>query len=229
MNICYKANVISWALGFCATVLIIGVIGPAVAGAQVPWPTPPPGPSGFYPQVIPSSEVKPISAPKSPGSIAVQVDPIFAGPVPRIPPRPSTTIVTGEANTENRVTLHIDAGAIDKTLQLTYEPINVDMVPSPGSRHQIQRAFRIETYTHSGLITEEIFPYPIRLTLRIHDQNIATVGSDPSRILLARFNPQRNEWVHLVTTYQPKDSRILVRILRTGLFALIAHHSPVPR
>ena len=229
MKLWRTAVLIIWPASLVLVAMIVGPSGPPAALAQVPpWPTPPPAPIGAFPQVIPASEITLVPAPASPGSMALQVDPIFAGPVPRIPPRPSATILTGEADAQDRLTLHIDAGAIDRTLQLTYEPLAIDQVPGAGPSRQIQRAFRLQTYDHTASAVNAPFRYPMRISLHALEREIATAGNDPAWLFLARFDVQRNRWLPLVTTYRVTDATLLVRILQTGLFALIAQPSPVP-
>ncbi|MFH1140693.1 MAG: hypothetical protein V1724_03250, partial [Chloroflexota bacterium] len=96
MKIRRVAALIAWPGILVLLALFMGLFGPGAAVAQVPWPTPPPAPLGSFPLVVPASEIIQVPAPASPGSIAITVDPIFAGPVPRIPPRPSAIFVTGE-------------------------------------------------------------------------------------------------------------------------------------
>ena len=137
-------------------------------------------------------------------------------------------ILSGEANAEDRVTLHFDAGAIDRTLQLTYQPLSVDQVPTAGPGRQIQRAFRLQTYDHTASALSAPFRYPVRLSLHAKEQERATVGNDPARLLLARFDAETDKWLPLVTTYQSSDGTLLIRILQAGLFAIIAQPPPVP-
>lgn len=202
---------------------------PAAILAQVPWPTPPPAPVGIFPQVIPSSRITPVAAPPTPGSIAVKIDPIFAGPVPRVPPRPSAIIATSEPVPERRITLYLDAGVLDRTLQLTYEPLKVTQVPQTELGRHIQRAFQLSTYDQNASPVSPTFRYPLRLQLVVADLELASAGDDPARLYLAQFNPQNNRWIPLVTTYRPANATILARILQPGLFALIAQPAPVPR
>ena len=221
------AALIAWPTSLGLIALLVSLLGPSAARAQTPWPTPPPAPIGAFPQVIPASEITPVPAPTSPGSIALQVDPIFAGRVPRIPPRPSTTILSGEADTQDRITLHIDAGAIDRTLQLSYEPLAIDQVSHVESGRQIQRAFRLQAYDQTASVMTVPFQYPVRLSLHVQARELATTSNDPARLLLARFDTQHNRWLPLVTTYQATDATLMVRILQPGLFALIAQPPPV--
>ncbi len=221
---------IFWLATLALFALFMGLFGSSAVLAQVPpWPTPPPAPLGAFPEVIPASQITPVPAPASPGSIALQVDPIFAGPIPRIPPRPSIVIATGESDEERRITMYVDAGAIDRTLQFTYEPLSADQWPAASLSWQIQRAFRLQTYDHTASVVDRAFKYPVRITLNVSEQELAAAGGDPARLYVAQFDSQQARWIPLVTTYSSINGTLLVRILQSGLFALIAQPSPLPR
>ena len=217
----------AWPVSLAVIGLVAGFLGAPRVDAQVSWPTPPPAPIGFFPEVIPASEITAVPAPGSPGSIAVQVDPIFAGPMPRIPPRASTLIATIEPDAADRVTLHFDAGSIDRTIQLTYEPLRLGLVPVSGPGAQIQRAFRIQIYDHTGAPLDLSFRFPVRIVVGYRDSDRAYVSGDPARLLLARYDPVREWWQPLVTTLRPADGTLLARVLEPGLFAVIALPDPI--
>ena len=217
-----------WGTVLFVTALWANAIEPPDALAQA-WPTPPPAPIGAFPRVIPGVEVVPVSAPAASGSIALQVDPIFAGPVPRIPPRPSTIVFTGEADPLDRVTMQIDAGAIEQTVQLTYQPLTFSEIPAAPPGNQIQRAFRIQLFDHKAVPASTSFRHPVQLIISPGPSQLAAAGHDPARLLLARFDPDTNRWQRLVTNFRSDDGSILVRILDPGLFALISLPSPVSR
>lgn len=217
---------IAWPAALVLLALVMSLLSSGAAVAQAPWPTPPPAPMGSFPLVIPASEIIQVTAPASPGSTAVTVDPIFAGLVPRIPPRPSAVVVMGEADPMDRVTLYVDAGAIDRTIQFTYEPLPLARVPVADRAQHIQRAFRLQTYNHKGSVEERTFKYPLRISLTLSPEEMATAGNDPARHYLAWFDPQRSRWLPMVGAYHSLDSTLLVRILQPGLFALIAEPAP---
>ncbi|MDO8750650.1 MAG: hypothetical protein Q7K03_05850 [Dehalococcoidia bacterium] len=229
MKIWRVGALIAWPAILVLLALFMGLFVPVAAVAQAPWPTPPPAPLGSFPVVVPAFEIIPVPAPASPGSIAITVDPIFAGTVPRIPPRPSAIFVTGEGDAQERVTLYVDAGAIDRTLQFTYEPLLSGQVPAVDRSRHIQRAFRLQTYDTAGTVLNRSFRYPLRITLTLSEEEMAVAGNDPARHYLAWYDPQRKLWLPLVTTYRSIDTTLLVRILQPGLFALIAEPPPVPK
>ena len=217
---------IAWGTTLLMTALWANAIQPPDVLAQS-WPTPPPAPIGDFPRVIPSNEIVPVAAPAASGSIALQVDPIFAGTVPRIPPRPAVIVVTGEPSPLDRVTMQIDAGAIDQTVQLTYQPLTFSEFPTAPQGSRIQRAFRIQLFDQAAVSASMSFKYPVQLILSPSQSQMAVAGHDPSRLLLARFDDDSNRWQRLVTNFHTGDNAILVRILNPGLFALIALPPPV--
>ena len=223
----HTAIPVAWVVALGLAALLSSILGPTKAVAQTPWPTPPPAPIGTFPQVIPAFEIVPVPAPGEPGSMALQVDPIFAGPVPRIPPRPSTPIVTGETDPQSRVTLRFDAGTIDQTVQLTYQPLRIDQTQPAPPGSQIRRAFRVRLFDHKAIPMDTSFRYPVRLILSPHESDLTAASDDPARLLMARFDPDGNRWQRLVTTYQSASNTLSAQILRPGLFALVAQPPPV--
>ncbi len=220
---------LEWSAGLVLVALLTGIRGPSDVLAQQPWPTPPPAPSEAFPLVIPSSQVVPVSAPLRPGSMALQLDPLYAGPVPRIPPRPSVEVLSGESDPLDRISLAFDAGTLESTVQLTYELLPLEEVPSPGPGKLLLKTFRVQMYDHTGVTINPTFRYPVRLTLKGGPQGMAAAGNDPARLLVARFDTQHGRWLPLVTNYVAETDTLLVRILQPGLFGVIAQPSPVGR
>lgn len=199
----------------------------AVQAQLLPWPTPPPGPVGPLPEVIPSNDITPVPAPAALGSIAVQVDPLFAGPVPREPPRPSIPVQSEERDPQDRVTLEFDAGSLVRTVQLTYEPVPALLAPAAAPGQQVLRAFRVSLYDAKGAQITPSFKFPVRLILIPHAGESAASGGDRARLLLAQYDVKAQRWQPLVTTYRGATGDLMARILQPGFFALIADPSPV--
>ena len=220
---------IAWPVGLGLLALLILRIDSPAALAQAPWPTPPPASLGSPLQVIPASQVTPLPAPATPGGIVVQLDSIFAGYLPRIPPRSVTPIISGETDVEDRITLEFEAGATYRTLQLSYEPIPVGAVPPAVPGHAIQRAFRIAMFDHNNAPVAAEFACPVRLELHARHHEQQAVGNELARLLLARLDDHGTSWLPLVTVFDPKDGTVMARIVRPGLFALIAFPPPVPQ
>lgn len=198
-----------------------------VLAQLTPWPTPPPGPVGTLPDVIPANEVTPVASPLTPGGIALQVDPIFAGPVPRNPPRPAVRVMSGEPDSGDRITLEFDAGALVRTVQLTYEPVSPFAAPSPVSGQRVVRAFRLRLYDTKGAPSALAFKIPVRMTLRPKPEEVFASGNDAARLLVARYDEGRGRWEPQVTAYDPGRNTLLARIFQPGLYGLLAAPAPV--
>lgn len=219
---------------FAAAVLVLVLAAAFLLGrssrvlAQLtPWPTPPPGPVGTLPEVIPANEVTPVAAPVTPGGIAVQVDPIFAGPVPRNPPRPAVWVISGEPDPQDRIALEFDAGALVRTVQLTYEPVSPGAAPRPVSGQRVVRAFRLRLYDTKGAPSTLAFKLPVRMVLRPKPEELLASGNDAARLLVARYEEGRGRWLPLVTNYDPGSGTLLARIFQPGLYGLLAVPAPV--
>jgi hypothetical protein len=182
---------------------------------------------GTVPEVIPAKEVTPVAAPATPGGIAVQVDPIFAGLVPRNPPRPAVQVISGEPDSQDRIALEFDAGALMRTVQLAYEPVSPGAAPSPVSGQRVVRAFHLRLYDTKGAPSALTFKIPVRMTLRPRPGELLASGGDAARLLVARYDEQRGSWMPLVTSYDPDSNTLLARIFRPGLYGLLALPAPV--
>ncbi len=201
---------------------------PAQVQAQLlPWPTPPPGPVGPLPEVIPSNEITPVPSPTALGGMAVQVDPLFAGPVPRDSRRPSIPVQSGEADPLDRVTLEFDAGSIARTVQLTYEPVPAVLAPAAAQGQRVLRAFRVSLYDAKGSQITPSFTFPVRLVVIPHADEVAASGDDRARLLLAQYDDKAQRWQPLVTTYRGATGDLMARIPQPGFFGLIADPAPV--
>lgn len=197
------------------------------ASAQVPWPTPPPAPVQALAQVIPVFQITPVPAPARPGALAAQIDPIAGGPVPRVPPQPFAPLVAGGPSPEQQVTFEIPAGSMDRTLQFTYEPLVLGEAPQAPSDLRLQRVFRLLTFDHTARPASIQFRRPVRLLLRPTMDELQAAGNDPARLLLAWFDPERNRWLPLVTTFDATQDTVMARILKPGLLALAAVPPPL--
>ena len=232
MNVSLSSRIgpfIPWAVTLGLLMLLLLFSRSPAASAQAPWPTPPPAPIGSLPQVVPASQVIPIPAPETPGGIAVQLDPIFAGILPRIPPLPFIPILTGESDPRDQIALEFEVGAINRTLQLSYQPLPIGQVPLVDQRRSIQRVFQIEMFDQTGAPVAVEFARPVRLRLQAQQQERLAGASEPARLLLARLDSRTNTWLPLVTVLDLSNDTIITRIIQPGIFALIAQPPPVPR
>jgi len=205
-----------------------GVPSTSTVQAQVPWPTPPPGPSTRPLTVIPADQVVPVAAAQKPGSIAATINPVWPGPLPRIPPLPSIPLITSEPDPQERVQIVIEAGTFLETFQMTYEPIAASDAPRPLRGQHLRRAFRIRTFDHRGQETPLEFSRPVKVMVRYQHQDLEAAGGDPGALFMARWDASSDTWVPLVTAVMPQEQAIAIRILSPGLLALIAEPDPVP-
>lgn len=217
-------------LALLAGLAVVGVVSLLVGTPGVlatAWPTPPPAPVGALPDVVPASKVTPVPAPEVPGGVAQQVDPIFAGLVPRIPPRPFVPFVGGEPDPANRVEVEFPAGSLPRTVQVTYEPLASERTAPVEEGSRVLRAFAVNIFDAAGAPIDLTFSAPVRMAVSFSAEDIEASGGDPTRLVLARYEEKRERWNPLLTDHQLGKAKLLVRILRPGVFAVIAEPPPV--
>ena len=203
-----------WALATIGAVLSCALIALTNSGsilADVPWPTPPPGPQPPGVRVI-DTDIKPAAVPAIPGAISWLVLP-QAMSVPRFPPVPRSAF-------DAPAGVHIvsDAGSITSTVQLVYAPISIEGLPSPGPGADLRKVFDLRAFDHQAN----------RITLKLRRPWVLEVPIDgltrsfeePSRLLLARYD-EREGWVPLVTIYHRHTGMLETRLLDVGRFAVI--------
>ena len=112
--------------------------------ADTHWPTPPPGPQASPAKVILEKDIKRVRVPAVPGAISWIVQPL-AMSIPRFPPVPSSSFRSPEG-----VLIVSDAGWIDATVQLVYEPVDLDdsRVRPPGSGQKLRQVFDLRAFDH---------------------------------------------------------------------------------
>lgn len=181
--------------------------------AEVPWPTPPPGPQPSIPRLVSSVEIQRVKVPLVPGATSSEIPPL-AMELPRFPPVPSFPF---EASDGVRVVS--DAGSIMATLQIVYEPKSkLSDAPSTGPLQEVRRLFDLRIYDHRA---NRVSPDLQRAwVLEVPALGLSHSFEDPSRLIIARHE-DNNGWVPLVTSYQPEKGLLQARILEFGLFAVI--------
>ena len=208
--------VLAWKLAgviLIAGAVSVGIVG--LANAEPRWPTPPPAPPAPDPRI--ETDITPVPIPPIDGATRWVVQPIPQGSIPVIPPLASDTF---EAPGHLKVT--IEAGSLDRTIQLTYVPLPVDQAPLPERLQSVVKAFDLLAFDHRGRILHPALRRPWVLEVSI--DTLGGAVSDPGRLIFARF--EQGRWLPLVTYYFRHDNRLLVRVLKTGRFAVLAERPP---
>ena len=187
--------------------IILTNSGPILA--DVPWPTPTPGPEPPISKLIDVSEIKPVVVP---GATSWVIPPLSM-PVPRFPPVPAFPVEAPDG-----VRVISDAGSINSTVQLVYESLAADEAPPAPSGLELRTAFDLRAFDHRakpitlGLLRPWVLEIPIQL---------AKSFEDPDRLLIARYTEDQG-WAPLVTHFHRKRGILQARVLEAGLFAILA-------
>ena len=136
--------------------------------------------------------------------------------IPRFPPVPSSSF-----NASDGVTIVIDAGSIDTTIQLSYEPLPIGAVDPPGSGLELRKVFEIGTFDHRANRVSLTLQRP--WVLEVPASGLTESFEDPSRLLLARYDKDEG-WVPLVTSYYRDPGILQARILKVGRFAVMSEY-----
>ena len=192
---------------------LIALTNAGSISADDPWPTPPPGPRPSVPKVIVDDGIKPVDTPLVAGATKWVVLPL-AMLLPRFPPVPSSSF-----QAPDDVRIVSDAGSIDSTIQLVYEPIPAADAQPPGPHQSLRKAFDLRTFDHqANRITLDLRrPWLLEVPIRGLIQSF----EDPARFLIARYD-EKSGWVPLVTSYYRNQGVLQVRILQVGRFAILA-------
>ena len=192
--------------------IVLALIGSGLISADVPWPTPPPGPRPPDPRVI-SSGIKPANVPAVAGATLWLIPPL-AVPVPRFPPVPSS-----EFDSPDGVRIVADAGSITSTVQVVYEPIPVAQAKPAAAGQGLRKVFVLRSYDHQADRVDLGMRRPWTMDVQI--SGLTESFEDPGRLLIARYDDSLG-WTPLVTSYY-RDSGILrARLLGMGTFAVIS-------
>lgn len=194
-------------LGLSVTLAVLANGGQLLA--EVPWPTPPPGPEARIPNVIDPASVNPVEVPQVPGAASWVILPLSA-PIPRFPPVPSSSVESPDG-----LRLTSDAGSIDTTTQLLYTPVSLDESPGSTKYQEVQKLFELKAFDHgaSRISLELHRPWLLELPVR------ASYG-DPTRLVIARYDKDRG-WQPLVTSYHRSRGVVQAGVLELGMFAVL--------
>ena len=199
-------------IALSSVLVVLGAARPILA--DVPWPTPPPGPQPPIPKVIGGADIKPADVPHDvPNAISWVILPRLMV-LPRFPPIPSTSFQSLDG-----VRIISDAGSIHSTVQLVYEPIPIDDAPPIGPYQNLQKVFDLRAFDHeSKRITLDLRrPWVLEVSI----QGLTRSFEDPTRLLIAHYDENRG-WVPLITHYYRGRGILQARVLKAGLFAVLA-------
>ena len=140
--------------------------------------------------------------------------------IPRFPPVPSFPFQSPDG-----VRVVSDAGSIQRTIQLLYEPIPVDKAQSPGPRQQLRKVFDLRAFDYRAKETDLELLRPWVLEVLVG--GLTEAFEDPGRLLLARYEDSKG-WVPLITHYHRTRGILQARVLRVGRFAVLAESRVTP-
>ena len=130
--------------GIVLSGILIILTNASLTLADVPWPTPPPGPRPAVPNVIGEADIKRVEVPQVANAVSWVVLPL-AMSVPRFPPVPTSSFRSPDG-----VLIASDAGSIISTVQLVYQPVSLENAPSTAPHQELRKVFFLRTYDHRG-------------------------------------------------------------------------------
>jgi hypothetical protein len=114
---------------------------------------------------------------------------------------------------------------VDRTLQLSFVPVDLDEATQPPKHQLLRLAFDLRAFDHNA---EEITPVLRRpWVLEIPTRGLTRLDETPARLLIARYD-EKDGWVPLTTTYHRSRGILQARILRVGLFGVVMEPNVVP-
>lgn len=194
---------------------LVALVITSLASADTPWPTPPPAPAAPFPSI--ESNIAPVAVPQVAGAAFSVVQPLPQLSIPAIPPLLNTTF-----EAPGHLTVIIEAGSLDRTIQLTYAPVPVDQVLQPGRLQRLVRAFDLKSYDHRGREFQPELSRP--WIMQVPVSRLPGPFGDPARLIFVTLEEGR--WVPLVTSYYRDNNVLVARILKGGRFAILAELRP---
>ncbi|MDA1215433.1 MAG: hypothetical protein O2812_00985 [Chloroflexi bacterium] len=189
--------------------------GTSISAQEAPWPTPPPG-VPFTPPLL--QDPVEVSA-ALPGSSTLVVFPQWPGQIPLVPPVPQTTLVFESTNEHPPITLVVDAGTADHTLQIRYTPLAVEDLPAASQGRTLLRAFLLEPFDALAEPVSTAFARPMKLTIPV--ATLTGAGIQGDRLLVALLDAEEGLWRPLITTYYPGTNTLEVRLIAFDTIALL--------
>ena len=196
------------------TITAFAAIGALILGnavfAQQEWPTPPPAPRSAVP--IYETITTPAEAQSVQGAALWEIQPIPQGVIPIVPPVQGDTF-----QVPGQLRLTIEAGTLDRTLQLTYVPVPVQSLPTTRASQRPVKGFDLTFFNAQGQPIHPTINRP--LILEISTDDLLPFGNDPNRLVFARF--ENGQWLPMLTSYFRTERQLVARLLKPGRFAVL--------
>jgi hypothetical protein len=204
-------------------VALVGVVGALALVAlffgsalaqEVGWPTPPAGP-GFS---VPSEQV--VEAPitesvDAPGSVVKIIRPSWPGPLPLIPPIPTTELLFTDASWSTLpLTLWVDAGTFGEVVQVRVTPVEGTELPAIGAR--LLLGFEIEFFDTRGNRFGGALQRPIRVNVPVAALRAAGVGGE--RLLF--WIQTETGIARILTAFNTDSETLTTRLISPGVLVL---------
>ena len=214
----------AWFLTIFVTAVIMTSATFAIQADGPPWPTPPPAPVLGPAAEVPEALSTPVPKLLLPGFVSQMIRPLPISNLPRIPPLPETVFSSEEANIQERIKLHIEAGSTRQAFTLIYEPVTLGITPETKQSLELGRSFRLDAYNYQGKSFKPLIHRPWLLEIPLSP--VDNPEPDSSRLLIARFHSQQGLWRPLITSYYPTRQMLTAQILEPGLFAVVKDNPP---
>jgi len=120
---------------------------------------------------------------------------------------------------DQEVTLDIPAGFVETPMQVVVEEIDASEAPDPPAGQRVLRALSIDVYDMLGNHTTVVTGTPVRLQISYTDADAASVGGDPSRLVIMRYVPERG-WFTLRTTVDTQNKLLITYLTTFSVFAV---------
>jgi|GEM_PF-1747612 len=143
-----------------------------------------------------------------------------------IPPAPGGGAGTFEPGQSMQVTtpdqsttLDISGGFTDESVQVVMDVISPALAPEPPPGTKILRALSINVYDMLGNHTTLVAGVPVSLRVAYTDEDLASVGGDPSKLVIMRYVADSG-WVTLSTTVDPVNRVLIAQLTTFSIFAV---------
>lgn len=197
-----------------ALVLIRLVLPGGVLAQEVGWPTPPPGP-GFPVPSDTAVQATVRNSVEESGAVVFTVSPSWPGPVPLIPPIPSSALVFNDASWDSLpLTVAVDAGTFDQLVQIRVSEVSGEDVPVVPGR--VQLAWRIEVFNQNADRWSRPPQRPLSVSITV--AALVASGIDGARLLF--WLEANDELVPQLTSFDTRTLVLTTRLISPGLLVL---------